>query len=929
MLGVNDTISLVCCRDGRTGYATGVNGFRLRSTKRQKEQQRLPTVSATKKDAPIRAASVKADSLTPAMRQYVEQKKRVGDAVLLFRMGDFYETFYEDAVLCSEVLGIALTARSKGDHPIPLAGIPYHALDAYLKKLVDAGHKVAISEQLEDAKQAKGVVKRDVVRIVTAGTLTEDTLLSDKDANILASVFAQGDAVGLAFVELSSGRFEAIDVSKDSILDELVRNRPAEVVIDDDRGGIANKIVEELRVFQDVTVTSRPLHEFSAYQAEKSLLEHFDVATLSGFGFDEMNASLCAAGCLIQYLQETQRTSLAHIASIARRAVTHYLQIDHSSGRALEIERTLRSGSREGSMLAAIDRTVHPLGSRTLLHWIRTPLIDVAEIELRQEAVGFFVENEPLRSRMHKSLKTLADVERIASRVALGRAGPRDLASLGRTLDQIPAMAGELRQTSSRMVEAVAAGLLCPDALIALLKRSIREEPAPTLRDGGVIADGFNEELDRLRSIAHDGQAWLTEFQRKESERIGVSTLKVGFHRVFGYYIEVSNSAQVDIPPDYIRKQTVKNAERYITEELKTHESEVLTASDRANELERQLFERVCADVAKNIQELLRIAGAIGRLDCLCCFAELAVDRRFVRPEIVDGLVLDIDEGRHVVLDQALGDQFVPNDTRMLDESSRVFVITGPNMAGKSTYIRQVALMTLLAQTGSFVPARRMQFTPVDRIFARVGAADELMRGQSTFMVEMTEAANILHNATDRSLVIIDELGRGTSTFDGLSLAWAITEHLANQTKCRSFVATHYHEMAELESLLKGVRNYNVAVRESRVVEDQDEGIVFLHRIVEGGASKSYGVHVAKLAGIPKPVIRRSREVLEELQRGFERESRTPQFAKEKTKDDAQLKLFRDPGDEIRDELRLLDPDKITPLEALQIIQAWKDRHGS
>ncbi len=864
--------------------------------------------------------------LTPAMRQYVDQKKRVGDAVLFFRMGDFYETFYDDAILCSKVLGIALTARSKGTNPIPLAGIPYHALDGYLRKLVLAGHKVAISEQLEDPKQAKGVVRRDVVRIVTAGTLTDEALLNERDDNILASICLRGSDTGLAFVELAGGRFEVVEVSRDALLDELVRMHPAELIIDDEHGSEAHKIAEQLQQLCGTTTTRRPLHEFSAYQAQKSLQEHFGVSTLAGFGFEGVGSSLCAAGCVIQYLQETQKTALSHIAAIRRRESTEYVQIDHSSWRALEIERTLRGGSREGALLHAIDRTVHPIGSRKLAHWLRAPLTKPDEIRLRQDAIGRLVEDELVRTRVRDRLTKMADVERIAGRVALRRATPRDLHSLGRALALLPAVTAELIDARPAYLADVVDSLGGLTDVADLLARAIREDPPTTIREGGFMADGFDEELDRLRAVGRDGQTWLADFQQRETERTGISTLKVGFNRVFGYYVEIPNSGRGKVPPEYVRKQTIKNAERYINEELKKYETEVLTAQDRANELECQLFERVREEVAARTKELLRVADAIGRLDCVAALAELAVQRRYVRPEIVGDLELEIRDGRHPVLDQTLGDDFVPNDTLMTGPGARLFLITGPNMAGKSTYIRQVALLTLLAQTGSFVPASSMKFSLADRLFARVGASDEIMRGQSTFMVEMTEAANILHNATDRSLVVLDEIGRGTSTFDGLSLAWAITEHLANNTKCRSLVATHYHELTELAELLQGVLNFNVAVREYSGDAEREGGIVFLHRILAGGTNKSYGVHVARLAGVPNTVIDRSREILAELQRGFQRESRTPQLAAKKTKDNAQLMLFSPPGEEVLDELRSLDPDQITPLEALQRLRALKDK---
>ncbi len=867
------------------------------------------------------------------MQQYVDQKKRVGDAVLLFRMGDFYETFYDDAKLCAKVLGITLTSRNKGsDNPIPLAGIPYHALDGYLKKLVAAGYKVAISEQLEDPKEAKGVVKRDVVRIVTAGTLTDESLLAEQDDNVLACICLRGKrapgatapaGVGLAMIELAAGRFEVIDVPPDSLLDELVRMRPAELLIDDDRQGPAESVAEDLRQICGTPISRRPAHEYSHYQSERTLLEHFGVSTLAGFGFEEVDASLCAAGVIVQYLAETQKTSLTHITALRRRVVTDHLQIDHSSWRALEIDRTLRSGAHEGSLLWAIDRTTHPIGSRMLRQWLRAPLTDVCAIVHRQDAVSFLVDNDTICNDLRTRLKEMADVERIAGRVALSRTSPRELGALGRTLETLPAVAAQLEGSRVPYLTAIASDFCGLTDLATLLLNAIHPDAPPTTREGGFIADGYDEELDRLRHIRRDGREWLADYQRREIERTGIPTLKVGFNRVFGYYIEVSNTGKDRVPPEYVRKQTIKNAERYITDELKQYESEVLSAQDRALELELRLFEDIRRATAERIEELLTVAAGIGSADCATGLAQLARDRRFVRPDFSSDGNIEILEGRHPVLDQVLGDAFVPNDTGLTQPDCQVLVITGPNMAGKSTYIRQVALLALLAQTGSFVPARGMTCFAVDRIFARVGSSDEIMRGQSTFMVEMTEAANILHNATNKSLVVLDELGRGTSTFDGLSLAWAITEHLATEIQCPALIATHYHELTELADLFRGVRNYNVAVR-----EQGDEGIVFLHAIVEGGASKSYGIHVAKLAGIPPGVIRRGSEVLEELQRGFERESRTPQLTRKRTRSDDQLTLFREPGEELAEELSGVDPDQMTPLEALQRLKAWKDRFG-
>lgn len=607
-----------------------------------------------------------------------------------------------------------------------------------------------------------------------------------------------------------------------------------------------------------------------------------------------------------------------------------------------------------------------------LRHWLASPLRSAEAIRHRQQAVKLLLEESAARERIRQRLRNLCDVERIAGRVALGRASPRDMESLGRTLTVLPGLvdcerADEMRFLHEILVDLsgssdeddptvlptaahgepavspapiTAQGAMQQDLKFAvgelakLIHSAIRENPANNLREGGFIADGYHAELDRLRNISSDGQTWLAQYQRNEAERTGIANLKAGYNRVFGYYLEVPHSAAAKVPADFIRKQTVKNAERYITETLKNHEHEVLTAQDRANQLEYDLFEELRKQVVQWLPDLSRVAGAIARLDCVSALAQLAEDRRCVRPEILEGGELEIIDGRHPVLDQVIGDDFVPNDTNMSDEA-RVFVITGPNMAGKSTYIRQVALLTIMAQIGAFVPARSMRLSLVDRIFARVGSSDEIMRGQSTFMVEMTEAANILHNATARSLVILDELGRGTSTFDGLSLAWAVTEHLATKTKCRTLVATHYHELIELAAQLKTVRNYNVAVRETTKRQRHDghadaaeSSIIFLHKIVEGGANQSYGIHVARLAGVPKPVIDRSKEVLDQLQRRLAGSAAAVPAGDDALRQPDQLALFREPSDELLDALRAVDPDCMTPMDALARLKEWKDRYG-
>ena len=864
------------------------------------------------------------DTLTPAMRQYQDQKKQIADAILLFRMGDFYETFYDDAKTASRVLGIALTARSKGDNPIPLAGIPHHALESYLNKLVAAGYKVAISEQVEDPKLAKGVVKREIVRIVTAGTLTDEALLDRQSDNLLASIAAGKQGIGLAVVELASGRFRVLHEMPDGVLDELVRLRPAEILIDDDPDSPVRPIAEEIRSLCGTAIARRGPYEFTEHHALETLHKHFGVATLEGFGIRETDASVCAAGAVIAYLTETQRTTLAHVNRLEPRRRTDAMLIDHNTWRSLEIERTLRSGEREGALLHAVDRTVHPMGARRLREWLCNPLVDPDAITGRQDAIAALVESDRARSDVRTRLRQCADVERITARVALARANPRDLVGLGRTLGELPVLRTALAELDPPLLKQWAEDLNGLDELAALLQQALNDDVPITIREGGIIAEGYHPELDELRDIRHNGQAWLAEYQKRQIEETGIGSLKVAYNRVFGFYIEISNTYRDRVPTRYVRKQTIKSAERYITEELKQYETRVLTAEEKANELEARLFEELRRRTADYVPALQRVAAALSRIDCVAAFAELAVERRYARPVITAGTDLRIIEGRHPVLEQTIADGFVPNDTDV-GEDRLVWVITGPNMSGKSTYMRQIALLALLAQTGSYVPAREMTLGVVDRLFARVGASDEIVRDRSTFMVEMTEAALILNSATERSLAVLDEIGRGTSTFDGLSLAWAITEHLATKVKCRTFVATHYHELTELADLHKGVANYNVAVREWPEAEHESERIIFLHKIVPGGCDESYGLHVARLAGVPAEVVARSAEVLDELQSGFDRKRRADRLAGTRTRQDSQLSLFGGSGDRLTEELLAMDPDRITPIEALERLRGLRD----
>lgn len=850
-------------------------------------------------------------TVPPAMRQYLEQKNRVGDAILLFRMGDFYETFYDDARTIARVLGLTLTARDKNSaSPIPLAGVPYHAADRYIARLVRAGYKVAISEQLEDPKTAKGVVKRDVVRIITPGTLTDENLLEEREENLLVALlptqpaWSQG-AIGLACVCLSSGRFFAQMIEPGILLDELARLSPAEILIPESGIDSAAPLVDELRQSLTAAVTTRPPHAFDPHLAKTTLCEQFGVSSLAGFGFDGFDASLCAAAAVLDYLRETQKTALSHIVGLRPRRTDGTVMIDQFTLRSLEVERTLREGSREGSLLDAIDMTVSPMGARRLRQWLCFPLSDAAEIRRRQQAITD-LRSQPTRlQNIRELLRDMGDVERIMARVGVGRASPRDLAGLGRTLrncctlpDAIgpsvrtgnpSALAADQSTSTDRdrgdLLSDIAGSVGGQDDLACYLASALKSDAPAVLRDGGFIADGFHAELDRLRQLGQQGHRYLAEYQAREIERTGIPSLKVGYNSVFGYYIEVTHQHRDKIPPDFVRKQTIRNAERYITDELKRHESEVLSAADRSRQLEVELFEDIRRRVAGETARLLQLAEAIATLDVLAGLAELSRRRDYCKPELVDpdathdalkggARILEIVEGRHPVLDITLQERFVPNDCHLSAEGTRLWLITGPNMAGKSTYIRQVALLTLLAQTGSFVPARSMRWSPVDRIFARVGANDELARGQSTFMVEMIETARILNNATSQSLVILDEIGRGTSTYDGLAIAWAVTEYLVEQLGCRTLFATHYHELTELAERLSGAGNLNVAVREQLRPGETGRGVVFLHKIVPGSTDRSYGVHVAAMAGLPTGVVRRSEAVLEALERGFDRKRR-------------------------------------------------------
>ncbi len=848
------------------------------------------------------------------MQQYEDAKAACPDALLLFRMGDFYELFFDDAKQAHKLLGITLTSRDKGENPIPMAGFPHHQLDGYLAKLISAGCRVAVCDQVEDPKKAQGLVRREVTRVVTAGTLTDDALLDPRANNYLAAVLP-GDGFGLAWIDISTGRFFASKCTAERLADELARVAPTECLVSESADPLPAHLLDEL------TITRRPPWVFSLTAARDALEKQFGTASLEGFGFDESDGpAVRAAGAVLEYLQETQKSELAHLDRLIPFRAASTVQIDESTRRSLEISRTLRDGRRDGSLLAVLDRNVTAMGSRMLADRVANPLTDPAEINARLDAVEELLANAALAADLRETLGGVYDMERLLARATTGRASPRDLCFVGRTLGLLPKIKAKLADRKSALLNRLEGELdLCADVR-SRLETALADDCPLSSRDGGFIRPGCDEKLDELRDLTAGGKQWIARYQADEVTRSGIPNLKVGYNKVFGYYLEVSQAQTAKVPDHYIRKQTLKNAERYITPELKEHEEKVVAADEQSKELEYELFVELRELVAAAARRLRITADVLSQVDTLAGLAELARARGYCRPQIDETAELRIIDGRHPVLDVIEPDgTFVPNDTVMDSDERVILLITGPNMAGKSTYIRQVALITLMAQIGSFVPAREATLGIADRIFARVGASDELSRGQSTFMVEMLETARILNTATPRSLVILDEIGRGTSTYDGLSLAWSIVEYLHDHIGCRTLFATHYHELTDLENVLAGVRNLNVAVREW-----QDE-VVFLHQIVEGSADKSYGIHVARLAGVPREVNDRAKTILARLEDEHLDGQGRPKIA-DQSRDGGQLQLtlFGPYDHPLLDEIRAVDVNQLAPLEALRLVDQWK-----
>jgi len=863
---------------------------------------------------------------SPMMEQFWRAKKEQPDAVLFFRMGDFYELFHDDAEIAAKELGITLTARSKGEAAIPMAGVPVRSMEGHLLRLVNNGYKVAICEQLTDPKQSKGIVERGIVRVVTPGTLTEENALDSRASNFLAGLWVRGERAGLAWVDLSTGRFYASETTARAVLDDLARVAPAEILWCPDLVQEEPELAAELQKQYGQRLTERDLWRFDADTAERALKKHFKVATLEGYGLESDSKAMPAAGALIEYLTETQRGTVEHVLTIEHVDNAGYLVLDRATRSCLELVATQREGRTQGTLLATIDRTRTPMGGRLLREWVLAPLREVAPVLHRQQGVAEFEGAPFLREDVCALLAEVRDVERLVARLSTGRGNARDLVFLASSLEPVGPIREKLAKAYSGILGELRDQLDPLDDVVGRIRRTLTDEPPPTLKEGGIVRSGYSAELDELVQIAGDGKTWMAKFQAEEAERTGIHGLKVGYNSVFGYFIEIPRAQADKAPENYIRKQTIKTAERYITPELKEFETKVLKAEERSQEMEYGIFNELRAEVAAEVRRIQDTARALAKIDCLAGLAEVAAANRYVAPTVDDSARLEIEDGRHPVIEvQPDAEAFVPNDSLLDDEGHVVTVITGPNMSGKSTYIRQTALITLLAQIGSFVPAASAHIGVVDRIFTRIGAADDIGRGASTFMVEMIEIANILNNATDRSLVVLDEVGRGTSTFDGLALAWAIVEHLHDVLGARTLFATHYHQLTDLAQRLKGVCNKSVAVRE------WEDSIVFLHKIVEGGTDRSYGIHVARLAGVPQRLLERARAILGDLEE--DAEDLAPRIAGQKvvSPDGAastasqQLSLFGSAPSAVERELKALALDELTPLQALIELQRLRD----
>jgi DNA mismatch repair protein MutS len=847
------------------------------------------------------------EKLTPMLNQYLRIKKAYPDVILFFRLGDFYEMFFEDAKIASSVLHITLTSREAGrGRRIPMCGIPHHAAENYIARLLKEGYKVAICEQVEDPKLAKGVVKREVIRVITPGTLVGESIIQDNN-NYILSLNEERGRFGISFCDISTGEFKTTELeNQEEFLSEISRINPAEVLIPEGRNDLG-------KLLDIKTVTEYPDFYFIPESARDVLLSHFKVKTLAGFELDGRDLALSASGALLKYLEETQKRALTHIRKIEFYCVEKYMLLDSFTQRNLELVRSLEWERKEDSLLSVLDKTLTPMGKRLLQKWLLQPLLDIEEIKDRQDGVEFFYQDRFLRERAREILKGFQDLERIASKIGLDMANPRDVVNLRATLDKIERLKTLIPQIGPKIITGCQKMLAPLEELQEKIKKAIVEDPPVQINEGGIIKEGYSRELDELRKISSSGKEWIAQLQEREIKRTGITSLKVGYNKVFGYYIEVTKPNLKYVPPDYIRKQTLVNAERFITPELKEYEEKVLGAEEKIKELEKEIFISLREEIKNFISQLQSNANTVAVIDVLQSLAEAAEQNRYIRPKIHSGYEVIIKDGRHPVVERILPEgEFVPNDV-VLNRDEKILIITGPNMAGKSTYIRQTALLIIMAQMGSFIPASSAEIGIVNRVFTRIGARDALVSGMSTFMVEMVEVARILNNADERSLIILDEVGRGTSTYDGLSIAWAVVEYIHKNIKAKTLFATHYHELTQIAKYLPEVKNLNVAVREYQ------GQVIFLYRVEEGSCDRSFGIHVAQLAGIPPEVIERAKQLLKELEKGRKIIARSPQI---------QYELFTPESKPhpVVEEIKKLDIERMSGIEALNFLHQLKKR---
>jgi len=854
---------------------------------------------------------------TPLMEQYLAIKAKHKDAILFFRMGDFYEMFYEDARIASEVLGITLTSRAHGKAAeVPLAGFPYHALDTYLTKMIKAGFRVAICEQVEDPKLAKTIVKRDIVEIVTPGTTFSDDILDSKRNNYLLSIYLQKDISGLSGIDVSTGEFFISEMPKEKINEQVQTLEPAEIIIPESQQQYITKLIKNAdRLF----ITTREDWIFTRDYGYEIITGHFHTTSLKGFGCDDFHAGIAAAGAILHYVKDNQKSQLEHITRITRRDNADYLMVDPTTQKNLELVHSLNNRDSRSTLISILDQTKTAMGGRLLKQWLLRPLATLPPIKQRLDSVEEFIKEGMIRTSVRDQLKHIGDLERLLSKITTGRANARDLNSLKATLRVIPEIKRLLERLENEYIAKIRESLDDLKVVVDEIERAIVDDPPLITSDGGLIKRGYHAELDHLREISFSGKDWIAKLQATERERTGISSLKVNYNKVFGYYIEVTKPHLSKVPADYMRKQTLVNAERFITPELKEYEEQILGAEEKIVALEYQLFDEIRKLVARHVTAIQQNATNIAQLDCLCNLAEIAYANNYCKPLMTMDELIEIKDGRHPVVEKLLppGESFVPNDVHLENKDHQILIITGPNMAGKSTYLRQVGLIVLMAQVGSYVPAKSAKIGLVDKIFTRVGASDNLAGGESTFLMEMNETANILNNATVKSLILLDEIGRGTSTFDGLSIAWSVAEYLHNAPRVASktLFATHYHELTELALILPRVKNYNIAVKE------WGDKIVFLRKIVEGGCDHSYGIQVAQLAGLPKTVIQRAKEVLANLEAEELTPNELPKLAvKHDNMKQKQMDIFSQQENSIREQLAKIDINNTTPIEALNIL---------